>query len=306
MVQTIMLDYLKRLKTFQIIAAIVIIGLLYGAINLYTKIQFYKSFANQTRTTSVVVQQVEINSINKVYPATSVIEAKKSYNVVSKTDGILNDIFFNESSFVKKGDNLFSILSTSSIGEIIITAPFDGYVGLTDYKIGDKLKNGDLLLTLDDMTSMKAFIYLPEKIIPQILGDIKYIASSKLFPEQKYYGVISNIDQRVNRESRTIKAYAIIENKNNYLRPGLLLNIDIILDEIKDTMLIPEESVLTSKDYSYVFVIDENTAKLKKVSLGITSNGKIQILDGIKSQDNVVTLGHEKLKDGSKIKIIEN
>ena len=301
-----MLDYFKKLGTFEIIAAVIIIGLLYGAVNLYSKIQFYKSLANQTRTSSVQVQQVEINSINKIYPATSVIEANKSYNVVSKTDGVLNDIFFTESSYVNKGDKLFSILSTSSVGEILITAPFDGYVGITDYKIGDKLKNGDLLLTLDDMTSMKAFIYLPEKILPQILGDIKYIASSKLFPEQQYYGVISNIDQRVNRESRTIKAYAIIENKNNYLRPGLLLNIDIILDEIKDTMLIPEESVLTSKDYSYVFVIDENTAKLKKVSLGITSNGKIQILDGIKSQDNVVTLGHEKLKDGSKIKIIEN
>ncbi len=72
--------------------------------------------------------------------------------MISKTDGILNDIFFNESSFVKKGDRLFSILSTVSVGEIILSAPFDGYVGITDYKIGDKLKNGDLLLTLDDMT----------------------------------------------------------------------------------------------------------------------------------------------------------
>ena len=71
-------------------------------------------------------------------------------------------------------------------------------------------------------------------------------------------------------------------------------------------MLIPEESVLTSKDYSYVFIIDENIAKLKKVNLGITSNGMIQILSGLKSNDKVVTLGHEKLKDGSKIKIIEN
>ena len=71
-------------------------------------------------------------------------------------------------------------------------------------------------------------------------------------------------------------------------------------------MLIPEESVLTSKDYSYVFVIDEDIAKLKKVNLGITSNGMIQILSGLKSNDKVVTLGHEKLKDGSKIKIIEN
>ena len=301
-----MLDYFKRLKAFQIIAAIVIVGLLYGAINLYTKIQFYKSFANQTRTTSVAAEEVKIDSISKIYPATSVIEAKKSYNVVSKTDGILNDIFFKESSVVEKGDKLFSILSTSSIGEILITAPFNGYVGLTDYKIGDKLKNGDLLLTLDDMSSMKAFIYLPEKILPQISENIKYIASSKLFPEQKYFGVISNIDQRVNRDSRTIRAYAIIDNKNKNLRPGLLLNIDIVLDEIKDTMLIPEESVLTSKDYSYVFVIDEDVAKLKKVNLGITSNGMIQILSGLKSNDKVVTLGHEKLKDGSKIKIIEN
>ena len=301
-----MLDYFKRLKAFQIIAVIVIVGLLYGAINLYTKIQFYKSFANQTRTTSVAAEEVKIDSINKIYPATSVIEAKKSYNVVSKTDGILNDIFFKESSFVEKGDKLFSILSTSSIGEILITAPFNGYVGITDYKIGDKLKNGDLLLTLDDMSSMKAFIYLPEKILPQISENIKYIASSKLFPEQKYFGVISNIDQRVNRDSRTIKAYAIIDNRNKNLRPGLLLNIDIVLDEIKDTMLIPEESVLTSKDYSYVFVIDEDVAKLKKVNLGIASNGMIQILSGLKSNDKVVTLGHEKLKDGSKIKIIEN
>ena len=301
-----MLDYFKRLKAFQIIAAVIIVGLLYGAINLYTKIQFYKSFANQTRTTSVAVEEVKIDSINKIYPATSVIEAKKSYNVVSKTDGILNDIFFKESSFVEKGDKLFSILSTSSIGEILITAPFNGYVGITDYKIGDKLKNGDLLLTLDDMSSMKAFIYLPEKILPQISENIKYIASSKLFPDQKYFGVISNIDQRVNRDSRTIRAYAIIDNKNKNLRPGLLLNIDIVLDEIKDTMLIPEESVLTSKDYSYVFIIDEDVAKLKKVNLGITSNGMIQILSGLKSNDKVVTLGHEKLKDGSKIKIIEN
>ena len=301
-----MLDYFKRLQAFQIIAAIVIVGLLYGAINLYTKIQFYKSFANQTRTISVAAQQVQINSINKVYPATSVIEAKKSYNVISKTDGILNDIFFSESSFVNKGDKLFSILSTSSIGEILITAPFDGYVGLTDYKIGDKLKNGDLLLTLDDMSSMKAFIYLPEKILPQISGNIKYIASSKLFPEQKYFGVISNIDQRVNRDSRTIRAYAIIDNKNNNLRPGLMLNIDIILDEIEATMLIPEESVLTSEDFSYVFVIEEDIAKLKEVNIGISSNGMIQILSGISSGDKVVTLGHEKLKDGSKIKIIEN
>ena len=152
------INKLKKLKPFHIIGIIILLGLLYGSVNLYNKIQFFKSFANQTRITSVVAEKAVMSSINKIYPATSVIESNQSYEVISKTEGILNDIFFNESSFVKKGDRLFSIFSTSSVGEMILSAPFDGYVGITDYKVGDKLKNGDLLLTLDDM-SMICLLY---------------------------------------------------------------------------------------------------------------------------------------------------
>jgi len=297
--------YLKNIKPFHLIGGLIFLGLLYGAINLYLKIQFYKSFANATQIISIIAEPVEISSINKIYTATSVIEAKKSYDVIAKTDGILNDIYFIESTFVQKGSKLFSILSTTSIGEIIIYAPFDGYVGITDYKIGDRLRNGDLLLTLDDMSSMKANLYLPEKILPLIKGPVKFIASSKLYPDEKYYGVITNIDQRVDVNSRTIRSYALIENTNNLLRPGLLVNVDIILEEIQDAILVPEESILTAKDYSYVFVADNDVAKLKKVVTGITNKGKTEILRGIKAGDRIVTLGHEKLKDGSKIKFID-
>ena len=209
------------------------------------------------------------------------------------------------SSFVKKGDQLFSILSTVSVGEIILSAPFDGYIGITDYKIGDKLKNGDLLLTLDDMALMKAYLYLPEKILPQIKGPIKFNAYSKLFPDELYTGEITNLDQRVDTDTRTLKSYALIKNDSGLLRPGILMNIDIILDEINDAILIPEKSILTSKDYSYVFVVEKDTAKLRKIITGVSNDGSTQILEGIQLNDLVVTLGHEKLKDGSKIKIID-
>ena len=155
------------------------------------------------------------------------------------------------------------------------------------------------------MILMKAYVYLPEKILPQIKGPIKYLAYSKLFPNQKYSGSITNLDQRVDKATRTIKSYALIDNKDSYLRPGLLLNIDIILEEIKGAILIPEQAILTSRDYSYVFVIDNDTARLQKVTKGINNQGKTQILDGVNEGDMVVTLGHEKLKDGSKIQLIE-
>ena len=177
-------------------------------------------------------------------------------------------------------------------------------MGITDFKIGDELKNGDVLLTLDDMVTMKAYLYLPEKILPQLKGPIKYTAYSKLFPKEKYTGVITNINQRVDTETRTIKSYALIDNKNGALRPGLLLNIDIILEEIPDAILVPEQSILTAEDYSYVFVVEEDISKLKKITLGINNKGMTQILSGINEGDLVVTLGQEKLKDGSKIKLI--
>ena len=299
-------EKLKKIKPFHAIGILIFLGLLYGSINLYNKIQFYKSFANQTRTISVVAERAQMGQINKIYPATSIIESNKSYDVISKTDGILNNIFFNESSFVKKGDRLFSILSAVSVGEIILSAPFDGYIGITDYKIGDKLKNGDLLLTLDDMVLMKAYLYLPEKILPQIKGPIKFNAYSKLFPDELYTGEITNLDQRVDTDTRTLKSYALIENDSGFLRPGILMNIDIILDEINDAILIPEKSILTSKDYSYVFVVEKDIAKLRKIITGVSNDGNTQILEGIQLNDLVVTLGHEKLKDGSKVKLIDN
>ena len=152
---------------------------------------------------------------------------------------------------------------------------------------------------------MKAYLYLPEKILPQIKGPMKFNAYSKLFPDQLYTGEITNIDQRVDIDTRTLKSYALIKNDTGLLRPGILMNIDIILDEIKEAILIPEKSILTSKDYSYVFVIEGDVAKLRKVITGITDNGKTQILKGVKSNDLVVTLGQEKLKDGSKVKLID-
>ena len=164
------IEKFKRLKTFHILIILLVFGLIYGATNLYMKIQFYKSFANQTRSISVLSSKVQIDSIQRIYPSVTTIESQKSFDFTSKSDGILNKIFVNESSKVSKGDKLLSILSTSQVGEIVFHAPFDGYIGISEFKEGDKLKNGDILLTLDDLSLMKAYINLPEKVLPKLLN----------------------------------------------------------------------------------------------------------------------------------------
>ena len=131
------------------------------------------------------------------------------------------------------------------------------------------------------------------------------MGSEMCIRDRSYSGEITNINQRVDRDTRTLKSYALIENSDGSLRPGILMNVDIILEEIDTAILVPEQSILTSKDFSYVFVIENDEAKLRKITKGISTDGKTQVLEGLSSDDLVVTLGHEKLKDGSKIKLID-
>ena len=101
---------------------------------------------------------------------------------------------------------------------------------------------------------------------------------------------------------RNIPVYDLVSNEVCELIEN---TADIILEEIDAAILVPEQSILTSKDFSYVFVIENDEAKLRKITKGISTDGQTQILEGLNSDDLVVTLGHEKLKDGSKIKLID-
>ena len=61
------LEKLKRIKPFQIIGILIILGLVYGSVSFYYKIQFFKSFANKTRVTSVITEEAKVSSIRKIF-----------------------------------------------------------------------------------------------------------------------------------------------------------------------------------------------------------------------------------------------
>ena len=66
----------------------------------------------------------------------------------------------------------------------------------------------------------------------------------------------------------------------------------------------PPKCSKTNKKH-YVYIADNDIAKLKIVKIGIRNNALVEIISGLNTFDKVIFMGHEKLKDGSKIKIIE-
>ena len=102
-------DYLKNTSPLNIFFIMIVIGLIYGSISLYTKYLGFSKFMNKTRVIAVKAQPVTIGVAQKTYRSLSTIESLKSMEITSKVNGIIDGIFFKEGSIVSTNQKLFSI-----------------------------------------------------------------------------------------------------------------------------------------------------------------------------------------------------
>ena len=299
------INYVKSLGVFKIFVFILIAGLFYGGISLYLKYTGFAQFMNKTRIIAVKAVPVKIDTVQKTYRALSVIEARESIDINSKVNGLLDNIHYKEATTINKGDLLFSIIPSDTIGLTQIYAPFSGMIGLSEKNIGDAVSKGEILTSLNENSSMKLPIDLPERILGYLTNKLSFVATTDSIPGAEYEGILEYVDTKIDVKTRTISAYALLDNKNNMLKPGLLMKLDIFLEEKEGAILVPEKSLLSINKKHYVYVADNDVAKLITVQTGIRNNALVEIKSGLNTFDKVIFMGHEKLKDGSKIKIIE-
>ena len=298
-------ETIKKIPLINLLFFLIFLGLLYGGLSLYMKYQGYAKFMSQTRATVVKTKSVEIGIATKKYRALSTLESSESIEVTSKFNGVVDNIHFEEGSTVEKGSTLYSIISSDDIGMIQISAPFSGIVGLSSVDVGDQVSRGSFLTTLDNNNVMKLKLNLPERILFYLTPNLRFSASTDSYPNAEYSGSLNYIDSRINTETRTIKAYALLNNSDNKLRPGILMKVDLFLEQVDNAILVPEESVIALDKKHYVYVTNDDKAVIKEVEIGIRDNSKIEIRKGLTSKDKIIYMGQEKLKNNSLIKVIE-
>ena len=268
------------------------------------KYTYFSKFMNQTRVTSVKAKPVNIDVAQYSYRALSIIESNESVDITSKVNGVIDQISFKESSYIEKGQILYSIISSDKIGSTQIHAPFSGIIGLSQKKFSENVKKGEILTSLDDYSTMKLPMDLPERLLPYLNKKLSFLVTTDSIPDFKYNGELNFVDTRINTQTRTIEAYALIDNGTRLLKPGLLMKVDIFLEENNNAILVPEQSLLSINEKHYVYKVVEDLAKLTEVKIGIKSNSAVEIKSGLSTNDVVIYMGQEKLKDGSKIKIL--
>lgn len=190
------------------------------------------------------------------------------------------------------------------IAQKAIRAPFDGTIGIRQVHEGQYLSPGEAIASLVDTKTLKLNFSLDEQASPELhIGQIVDIHVDA-YPEKTFPARISAIDPLVGK-SRTVQLQATLENSDGALKAGMYANVNVVRQAASQVLTIPETAVTYTAYGDTVFVAEGNgdamTVKQVAVKTGQRWNGKIEIEQGLKAEDKVVTSGQLRLNNGSAI-----
>jgi membrane fusion protein, multidrug efflux system len=185
-----------------------------------------------------------------------------------------------------------------------VTAPFDGVItDLPHYTDGVRVDQGKPIVSLMDYGRMYMDINLPESAIPYVDREQRVYITHYTLPEDTLRGVISELSPAISTETRTFKGKVLIENEALKLRPGMFVKADIIVDRADSSIIIPKEIIQSNRRRKYVYIVEKNTALLRELKTGLEDDKNVQVLDGLRENDNLVVKGFETLKENARVKV---
>jgi membrane fusion protein (multidrug efflux system) len=191
----------------------------------------------------------------------------------------------------------------ASIGERVITAPFSGYASLRTISPGAVVNSGTEIATISDTSLIKLDFSVPETVLSAIKPGLTIEARSAAYPDQPFRGQIANIDPVVDPNTRAVTVRARLPNPDGKLKPGMLLTVAIETAP-RLGLSVPELAVVGEGDRRFVYLVDDQgVAKRTQVRTGLRTGGRVEILEGLRPGQQVVTEGVVKLTDGIKVKL---
>jgi membrane fusion protein (multidrug efflux system) len=275
---------------FLIIASVIIARTMIGN-------HFKKKFSKRPPPGIIVTQVIEkkFEDIIETF-GTAIPSQIKSYKIEKYE--ILTPIKFN--SKVNKGEIIANLKTRK------IIAPFDGIIGKRDFSDDILVSKSSILLNLEDTTIIFSDVEIPEVYAPFIKNGLPVDVIFSGYKNKIYSGIVESTSSRINSKTRSLSTRIKINNEKFELLPGALLEITIKYNE-RNTLSVPDTSIVTEGSRSYVFIVDENNKAIKtEVKTGKRYLGNLEILSGLSLDDKIVAEGLKKVRPNSKIKPIVN
>jgi membrane fusion protein, multidrug efflux system len=199
----------------------------------------------------------------------------------------------------------------ATIAKKTIRAPFSGHLGIRQVNLGQMLREGDPIVTLQSLDPIYVDFTLPQQQLHMVRLGLPVRVTTDALPGETLLGRITAINPLVEAETRQIKMQATVANSGNKLRPGMFAAVAVGLPERQKVLAIPATAVLYAPYGDSVFIIGDAADKKGKVlrqqfvRLGLKRGDFVAVTSGVREGEAVVSTGVFKLRNGQSV-VVDN
>jgi membrane fusion protein, multidrug efflux system len=194
----------------------------------------------------------------------------------------------------------------------IVRAPFAGKLGMRNVNVGQYLAPGTQVTTLESAEATFVEFSLPQQDLAKLSLGMKVRAFATGNPKPIAEGLISAIDPAIDPMSRNIKVRASLSDDAPALKPGMFLRVEVVLPQKAEVVAVPQTAIVHASYGDSVFVGEQKpgpdgkprkVAQQHFVKVGTTRGDFVSVVDGLQAEQEVVTAGAFKLRNGIPLKV---
>lgn len=208
----------------------------------------------------------------------------------------VNETKYNYENAVNQAEQI-----RKQIADANVKAPIGGRIVQKDIEPGEYITVGKVLGRVLDVDRLKVQVPVNESDVYQLRQGQAVKVSADVFPGRTFNGRISYIAPQGSDE-HNYPVEITIDNANG-LKAGTFVNADFSQKSNQKALQIPRSALVESVKNPYVFVVNNNAATRRAITIGRDFGDSIEVLSGLKAGDQVVTTGQLNLSDGKPVQI---
>ncbi len=245
-------------------------------------------------------EPVTLGSIETTLKAAGRVTANqhKTARVSSTLEGRLTKVNVDLNDAVKIGNVLALVETPELLGRYLeLKAPINGVIVDRKGGIGELVGKDKEVLIISDPTDLWVIAEIKERDIAAVKVDQEATFTVLAYPDEIFHGKVVRVGNEVESESRTVETRLEAKNADGRLKAGMFADVEITTTVISNIIVVPDSALQTNEDHQIVFVaLDGNHFEKRPVTVGAEQHNRVEIREGLKLGEKVVTEGSFLLK----------
>jgi len=198
-----------------------------------------------------------------------------------------------------------------NLSRTTIRSPIDGEITYLIVKPGESLTVGTKAFSVVDTSRLEARLHVPQRELARIRIGLPVRIHCEVFPDRTFEGSIEVVNPVVDKVKGTVQLIVGVTDKEKFLKPGMFINGEVILDTRRDVYLVTKKAVSYENQEPILFLVKDGVAHRYALKPGYSTKTHIEVLgltgvDGSSASPadgDLVEVGHNNLKEGSRVEI---